>query len=202
MMPFITEELYQKLPNFHGKSESICIATYPEYVKEWDNKEIEKSFDTLNSISKSLRQMISNVGLMPSIRPECFAFVHNDPQTQKLISEQYGIISTLARVNSIKLLNNETDAPKGCITTTVGANIRVFASVKEYIKVEAEIARLNKKISETEGFIQKVEKKMQAKDYNTKVPEEVRKEDADKIEKYRAEIKVLNDAFETMKGFI
>jgi valyl-tRNA synthetase len=30
MMPFITEELYQKLPRFEGKSETITKAPYPE----------------------------------------------------------------------------------------------------------------------------------------------------------------------------
>lgn len=29
MMPFITEELYQKLPSFPGKAKSITIAPYP-----------------------------------------------------------------------------------------------------------------------------------------------------------------------------
>lgn len=30
MMPFISEELYQKLPNFEGKATSITKAAYPE----------------------------------------------------------------------------------------------------------------------------------------------------------------------------
>ena len=34
MMPFISEELYQKLPNFPGKVKSITIAPYPVPLQE------------------------------------------------------------------------------------------------------------------------------------------------------------------------
>jgi valyl-tRNA synthetase len=34
MMPFISEELYQKLPNFAGKVKSITIAPYPTPLEE------------------------------------------------------------------------------------------------------------------------------------------------------------------------
>lgn len=32
LMPFISEDLYQKLPQFEQKSESISIASYPEII--------------------------------------------------------------------------------------------------------------------------------------------------------------------------
>jgi valyl-tRNA synthetase len=34
MMPFISEELYQKLPAFDGKAKSITIAPYPTPLQE------------------------------------------------------------------------------------------------------------------------------------------------------------------------
>ena len=101
----------------------------------------------------------------------------------------------------MKPISDESEAPKGCISSTVGPTVRVFASVKEHIKVEAEIARLSKKLSETEGFLQKTEKKMQAKGYE-KVPADVRKEDAEKLEKYQTELTILHKSMETMKGFL
>ncbi len=37
MMPFISEELYQKLPNFAGKAKSITIAPYPTPIEQqWE----------------------------------------------------------------------------------------------------------------------------------------------------------------------
>lgn len=37
MMPFLSEELYQKLISFPKKSKSICIAEYPEYRADWED---------------------------------------------------------------------------------------------------------------------------------------------------------------------
>lgn len=50
MMPFITEELYQKLPPFPGKALSITKAEYPEsFTKKFEGcseyfKEVEGKF--------------------------------------------------------------------------------------------------------------------------------------------------------------
>jgi len=34
-MPFITEELFQKLPNYQAKSQTIVLASYPEHREDW-----------------------------------------------------------------------------------------------------------------------------------------------------------------------
>jgi valyl-tRNA synthetase len=41
MMPFISEELYQKFPSFEGKLDSICVNEYPTYTTEFDNLNVE-----------------------------------------------------------------------------------------------------------------------------------------------------------------
>jgi valyl-tRNA synthetase len=38
LMPFISEELYQKLPAFNGKVQSITKADYPRALDEKDEK--------------------------------------------------------------------------------------------------------------------------------------------------------------------
>ena len=35
--PFVTEELYQRLPPSDAKTESICISSYPQPVLAWTN---------------------------------------------------------------------------------------------------------------------------------------------------------------------
>merc|ERR1719387_448960 len=41
LLPFVTEELYQRLPVSPWKSESICIAQYPTEVPTWANPVVE-----------------------------------------------------------------------------------------------------------------------------------------------------------------
>ena len=35
LMPYISEELYQKLPEFEGKSKTLVIAPYPKENPAW-----------------------------------------------------------------------------------------------------------------------------------------------------------------------
>jgi len=47
MMPYLSEELWQKLPVHPGKAHAICIAEFPTPVPEWNNKEVEDQFETI-----------------------------------------------------------------------------------------------------------------------------------------------------------
>ena len=78
MMPFLTEELYQKLPNFPNKAKSISIAEYPtpitaqyEGLTEYFNN-IEAEFEKVNKIAGCLRSIASSVNLPPQIKPLAF----------------------------------------------------------------------------------------------------------------------------------
>ena len=82
LMPYITEELYQKLwyivkdqPNnstILQKSESISIAKYPMFIEEHEDKEVEQEFQLIVRIVKAIRELKGSVNLAPSIKPEVF----------------------------------------------------------------------------------------------------------------------------------
>lgn len=54
--------------------------------------------------------------------------------------------------------------------------------MKEFLKIDAELLRLKKKITENENFITNLNKKMSIPDYENKVPEEIRKSNKEKME--------------------
>ena len=79
MMPFVSEELYQKLPNFKGKAKSLTIAEFPTIVdneqtkdREAHFKKIEELFEIVNSYASAIRSLASSVNLPPNIRAEAF----------------------------------------------------------------------------------------------------------------------------------
>uniref|UniRef100_A0A670Z302 Valine--tRNA ligase, mitochondrial n=1 Tax=Pseudonaja textilis TaxID=8673 RepID=A0A670Z302_PSETE len=59
-MPFLTEELWQRLPKTHLEtSPSICVARYPspEYLRHWCNPEEEANFLLVQQIIQVIRSM-------------------------------------------------------------------------------------------------------------------------------------------------
>jgi isoleucyl-tRNA synthetase len=65
-MPFITEELWQRLPRRAADLvlvPSIMLASYPAASEEWAGEEVEREMALLQDITKCLRSARSNYGL-------------------------------------------------------------------------------------------------------------------------------------------
>lgn len=73
-MPFITEELYQRLPRSTNLVEavpSICIAAYPEIDNySWRNEIIESEFGLIQKIAKAIRSARSDYNLPNKTKTE------------------------------------------------------------------------------------------------------------------------------------
>ena len=72
-MPFITEELYQRLPrsaSVVNKTPSICVALYPDEEKKWKNVEIECEVELMQKIAKNIRSARSDYNLPNKTKTE------------------------------------------------------------------------------------------------------------------------------------
>ena len=61
IMPFVTEELWQKLPKHpsHESRESIMICSYPAAQSAWSNAEVEADMAYVNAIVARTRRLRS-----------------------------------------------------------------------------------------------------------------------------------------------
>ena len=60
-MPFITEEIYQRLARRPGPIiPSIMIENYPRPVKEWENLKACQDFELVNKIVHASRSLVSD----------------------------------------------------------------------------------------------------------------------------------------------
>ena len=61
IMPFVTEELWQKLPKHpsHESRESIMICSYPAGQSAWSNAEVEADMAYVNAIVARTRRLRS-----------------------------------------------------------------------------------------------------------------------------------------------
>jgi valyl-tRNA synthetase len=139
MMPFISEELYQKLPQFDGKVQSITKANYPTPLDENNEKltnyflEIENLFEFVNKSAATFRSIASSVNMPPQIKPEAFVITDD-----KIIAEQTDLLATLGKCKSVKVVVNEDQIPKGCGIATVGST-RLYLELAAHIDVKKEL---------------------------------------------------------------
>ena len=70
IMPFVTEELWQRLPRRAGthQSPSIMTAPYPSVQKGWRNEGLEADFAFLQTVIESVRSLRAGIPANASSR--------------------------------------------------------------------------------------------------------------------------------------
>ncbi|XP_055691669.1 valine--tRNA ligase [Lutzomyia longipalpis] len=195
-MPFISEELFQRLPRANTDVPSICVAAYPEVgVAPWKNEGIEKEFDLMNRAAKIIRSARSDYNLPNKTKTEIF-LVCSDDATLGILRKFADDLCTLAYCARIAF---GEAPPPGCAILTITAQCEVHLLLKGLIEVDKEITKLEKKQEQLGQTVSKLKQTIAASDYEVKVPEEVRANNADKLEQSEIEIKRIAAAIETLK---
>ncbi|CAL9077453.1 unnamed protein product, partial [Musa acuminata var. zebrina] len=133
VMPFITEELWQRLPRAEGKKESIMISEYPSVVEAWTNEGIEEDLEIVNAAVRKFR----------SLRPQCnenrrfpaFALCRGHHIANIMKTYEFEI-TTLASVSSLKVLVENDMAPAGCAEDIVNKNLTVYLKLEGTLDTE------------------------------------------------------------------
>lgn len=77
-MPFLTEELWQRLPRRPGDSTpSIAIAKYPVYDPEMDSPSCEEAYELVLRVSKGVRSLMSEYSLQDEGQGESSMHPHS-----------------------------------------------------------------------------------------------------------------------------
>lgn len=113
VMPFITEELYQKLPSYEGKPRSVCIARFPEWNVQYIDTKLEEENDLMMNVIKEIRSITMAVQLPSSVKPNAYLSLVGgaDPNSEliKKLLENSSTIEFLAKLTKV----NETTLMMG-----------------------------------------------------------------------------------------
>ncbi|KAL0336887.1 UNVERIFIED_CONTAM: Valine--tRNA ligase, mitochondrial 1 [Sesamum calycinum] len=200
-MPFVTEELWQRLPSKKDsvRKESIVISEYPSTVECWSNNDVESDMDMVESVVKSLRSLRSQ--LAPNERHERrAAFVRCRTNDACDIIKKHELeIATLATLSSLDVLTESDDAPAGCKVDVVNEALSVFLKQQGSINVEAELEKLRKKMEEIQKQCDILQKKTSAPGYQEKVPGHIREVDEAKLASLFQELLSFKEASEHLE---
>ncbi|KAL6254260.1 hypothetical protein P5V15_014875 [Pogonomyrmex californicus] len=188
-MPFITEELYQRLPRKNLIYPSICVSPYPD-GKEccWRNQEIEKDIEFAQKIIKNIRSARATYNLPNKMKTEAY-IVCCDPALKEMIVQYKVFIETLA----YSILNVEKP-PIGCAIITINDKVQVYLLLKGLIDPKKELEKLQKKEEQLLEIIQKLKQDLAIPNYDIKVPLDVQKNNKEKLTNSEGELQRIIDA--------
>eukprot|EP00934_Nitzschia_sp_Nitz4_P004454 Nitzschia sp. Nitz4//scaffold257_size48314//3811//7283//NITZ4_007084-RA/size48314-snap-gene-0.22-mRNA-1//1//CDS//3329544433//4444//frame0 len=199
MMPFVTEELWQRLPGRGtlGESETptIMLAKYPECVEGYKNDDIESAMGTTMDIIKACRSLRASYNIHNSKLTHFYLKMSSGEEVAKAQTDD---IMTLGRASAVDVNPPEESIPQSVGALIVNDAITVLIDLKGMVDYKQEIARLQKSLSKTSTNLQNLERKMGADGYEENVPEELKASNTDKLESYKKEVSEIE---ETMANF-
>ena len=190
LLPYLTEELYQRLPPSRNKCESITIAPYPVHEPAWQNETVEKEMAVASEIAKQFRSQKASLGFPLSARPE--AFVRPlDSEIRELLERLRAQISRMAGIGSLSVLH-EVDADP--VNTIQGVVNQCLIHMKvQGLDLSGEHAKLQRKMTSCQKIVDACRARMEKPSYE-KVPASVREVNACKLQASETELRELRAA--------
>ena len=198
-MPFITEEMWQRLPRRpQDNTASIIIATYPEYDSSLENTKAEEDYDLVLGCAKGIRSLLATTG----IKEAGVAYVQPyDHAAHATASREEAAIKTLGGRNlaSITIMKPQSENPKGCLVFPVGAKAAVWVHVEGRINPAEEIQKAEKKLKEAQKATQEKEKTNKDMERSDQANAAAKEKAQDELEEAKAEEGALVQMLEGLK---
>jgi valyl-tRNA synthetase len=184
IMPFITEEIWQKLPKaIRGDKESLMISSFPKPNNKFIDETIEQSMQLPIDAILSIRNIRGEMNISPRERVRANIRVENET-VLKNFEQTSGYVTSLSGLSHISIAL-DTIKPEGSATGTVrGAEIYVTSD--QVIDKGAERDRLMKEIAKTSKDIEMFSKKLSNKSFVDKAPKAVVEKDTARLEELKA----------------
>src|SRR5579872_1343067 len=139
-MPFITEEIWQKIVPLTGKeATTIMLQPYPHVQSEYQQPEAVEELEWLKQMVLAIRNIRGEMNISP--KKELPVLLQSASEMdKKWLKNNQLYWMRLAKLSSIEWLSDQ-DTPPPAATALVG-DLKLFIPLADVIDKTAEIARL------------------------------------------------------------
>ncbi len=169
VMPFLTEELWHRLPQPAG-ARSIALDRFPEPRTAWTDAGAEDSMAKLQEIIVAARNIRAEMKIDPKRRVAA-DFSTNDPQVRRLVEENTDPILRLAALSELRISSGHLDPSSAAMRSAATFDLRI--GYAETIDKAAEVARLKNEIERLAKGIESMQNRLANENFTTKAPAKV-----------------------------
>ncbi|MBS2032629.1 MAG: valine--tRNA ligase [Deltaproteobacteria bacterium] len=183
VMPFVTEEIWTKLPLPAHRPESLVIAPYPAPEPRLDDEQAEAAMEPVMAAIDGLRNIRGETGI--PFAKKLRVIVHAaDASLRGHLQQRASYIKSLAGVEELTIAAGGDRPPAAA--TFVGAGMELFVPLAGLVDLADEQKRLEKQIQDLEADLAKLETKLSNPKFVERAPVDV-------VEKDRARVQELNE---------
>jgi len=203
MMPFVTEELWQRLPGRgtmgDSEPESIMLAKFPQCNETYKNPVCEESMETTMKIVRACRSLRQQYNIANKVLTHYFVKVASG-EPEDAAKSQTDDIKTLGKATAVDINTNEEAIPKSVGIIVVDESTTVLMDIQGLVNYASEIKKLEKQLSKTLGPLKQLETKMAAPGYHDNVSDDVKATNMERLHGMKKKAADIEEAILNFKN--
>ena len=195
LIPFITEELWQKVAPVAGKAGPfIGMVVYPQCQPEKIDPQAEADITKLKTLVDACRNLRGEMKVSPATRLPLLVVGDTD-----FINAVSPVLKSLAKLSEVKVFASEAEwvAAAEAAPVAVVGDARVCLYME--VDVAAERARLGKEATRLEGELVKVQAKLGNETFVAKVPPAVLEQERKRLTDFTATLEKIREQLARLK---
>jgi valyl-tRNA synthetase len=204
-MPYLTEELWQKLPGanaglhnsaYKSADATIMLADFPQGLDSLIDEKAEAEMQTIFELITKIRNIRAEMQIKPS--DKISVHIATDDKTKKILAANEAQVLKLARANELILgetLNVPAASAKGVLTN--GSEIAI--PLEGLIDFEKERERLQNQINKLEAEGERLTKQLSNENFVNKAPSDKVDAVRERVAEIETQTKALHENLETLK---
>ncbi|MBB1521325.1 valine--tRNA ligase [Aquipseudomonas guryensis] len=170
-MPFITEEIWQRIKAQSGVSgDTIMLQAWPVANESRIDAAAEGDIEWVKQLMLGVRQIRGEMKISMAKRIDIIV-ANASAEDLRRLNDNAPLLNKLAKLESVRVLAAGEEAPMSA-TALVG-EMQVLVPMAGLIDKDAELARLDKEIQRLSGEVQRVGGKLSNEGFVAKAPAEV-----------------------------
>ncbi|MDC7674993.1 valine--tRNA ligase [Asticcacaulis machinosus] len=199
VMPFITEELWDKTAN-GVHSNPLIVQSWPEFKADWIDASADDEINWLIDLISEVRSIRSEMNVPGSARPS-LAFTGVVGKTSEYLDRHIQTINSLGRLKGEwSFTDKESDPSITGSVPFIAGDATGHLAIAEFIDLKAEEARLLKDIAAFDKSIDGTRRKLDNPEFVKKAPEEVIEENRERLAEAEGGKAKLAAALERLKA--
>jgi valyl-tRNA synthetase len=189
IMPFITEEIWQKLP-VKKEAESIMISSFPVYDKSLVDKNAEELISSLIEIIRGARNIRGDAKIQPHIEADIYIKAQDD-KILDVAKNFEGQIKALAKSSSVKCSKDMEKPLKSAVY--VGEGFEIYIPLEGLIDFDKEKAKIEKEIEKNEKDLKATRAKLGNSKFTNNAPPAVIEKEKSKENEFLTNLERLKE---------
>lgn len=197
IMPFVTEAIWQEMPDQAGKNADFAITRYPVVHDELTNDAAETAFKSLQDLIIAVRNIRSEANAPMSTAIDLLIKT-NDDNLIRIFNDNADYINRFAHPKSLTIAA-DVQAPDLAMSQVI-TGAEIYVPLAELIDIDDEIARLEGETKKFSGEVKRAQGKLSNEKFVNAAPEVVVAAEREKLTDWQAKLAATQERLTSLRS--